>query len=567
MCGRDWHTACNVGAKRPTARRVPVASALVSALAVFVLAAAVSLIPADLTRDCEISWNEAHAATPVNNARGFIEAAAEQAGIAAGDLIATAIGVGSVSTGYALAGVGGVALGAGVNHNLQAMIEVADYPDYSTLTTAEQESWGTKENYDAAKFNALLATFGLADDLSDYYSSGGGTFEFRPESITVLQHLGQIGQTWINRLGVGYGEVVEIPQGNNLQNYIGEKFARVTYSGEGWPSAIRRDLMVSQATSAYMTFTGTASIKSNTWVTAPSVYMVPTIRSDGATYGMLLFSETPFKFSGQSNSTTTLRWPGGANSNASVRTYNGQTYYANYTGGGGSAGAYGLLDSNMAVNNLTGGTDNNPMITVAGIILFGETEKVPNYEQIPEYPQTEIPDDTEVYFPDGEGVDEDGDGTPESEGNQPVIRPDVPWPNYVTQPELPPQPEPRPENPFNPGDQSGGDEWKQETDKNVKGLGAINFERLFPFVLLYDLRLMWEKVSVSIDATTGEGIGTQAAVNYNIVALPLPGGTLELDLTDVHNLLLMTRPWVQILFVVLLLMATVEFWRGILTGD
>lgn len=156
---------------------------------------------------------------------------------------------------------------------------------------------------------------------------------------------------------------------------------------------------------------------------------------------------------------------------------------------------------------------------------------------IPEYPTEEIPQATDIYYP------------------QQGLNPSNTWNNFTTVQ--------RPTNPFNPDDQTGKPEWQQETKQNVEGLSGIHFDKLFPFSMIYSIPNLVNVVR--------SGIATDSQAK-NVVQVPFRWSEtytdeLYLDLTDLVNLLIMVRPFNRILLVFALLMALVLFWKSILTGD
>ena len=91
---------------------------------------------------------------------------------------------------------------------------------------------------------------------------------------------------------------------------------------------------------------------------------------------------------------------------------------------------------------------------------------------------------------------------------------------------------------------------------------GIQFDKLFPFCLLFDISTLFDKVEANF---SGDGDA------YNTIEVPFEWDDnsdeeLELDLTWLHDLALIIRPFFQILLAVSLLFVTIWFWQSILTG-
>lgn len=151
------------------------------------------------------------------------------------------------------------------------------------------------------------------------------------------------------------------------------------------------------------------------------------------------------------------------------------------------------------------------------------------------------------------------------------VTPDTTWNEFTEEPSyVPPGPGERPQNPYNPPSsdnpeyQSGTPEWKNETSENMLPLMNIRFDKLFPFSMLYDI----PKVANKVRSVTGTQINNGV---YNRVSIPIwnpvnSSDMLNLELSDLYSLLVMVRPFMQILLAAFLLFTAIAFWRNILTG-
>lgn len=176
-----------------------------------------------------------------------------------------------------------------------------------------------------------------------------------------------------------------------------------------------------------------------------------------------------------------------------------------------------------------------------------------------------------------------GENEPEGIGTE-NLGPDTTYDEITGEPTTtPPEPVTRPENPFNPPVTEGGEgigsdtpEWREETTANMQPLLELPLEQLFPFCVVYDLRLLWQKFS-SMYMVAGEGgeneLSTQASNRYEVIHVPFDLSMLgvgdmsfDIDLEPVATLLRMTSFYVYLLLMFSIVMSVIDFWTGILTG-
>lgn len=278
--------------------------------------------------------------TPVNNASLFLEEAAAEAGLTSGELIATMSGAIAISTGMSLGVDNGIKLGNSASQNLNNLIEAADYPDYSTLTNEQQTLWGSKENYDAAKFNSLMGAFGLASDRDGFYGSGGGNFEFSQNAKDRLQQFGRIGSLWVNRAAASFEDVRgTVSNTDVVKQYYGVTDNELINSNnyDDWPSGVPNDLYINK---------GNILIYQGTFTQYYEVtnigYWVVFRNSSNASIYWSVVTQTESQIAVYNNEPTF--------GNMTSTTYNGKTYwYQDYS-------QYPFVSNNPSLNMTISGT-------------------------------------------------------------------------------------------------------------------------------------------------------------------------------------------------------------------
>lgn len=193
--------------------------------------------------------------------------------------------------------------------------------------------------------------------------------------------------------------------------------------------------------------------------------------------------------------------------------------------------------------------------------------------------QMQLPEDVGMVAgyptPDDSGVSNDDDIVYMPNDG---LKPGTTWEELTTKPVyIPPGPDERPENPYNPpnsenpGYQSGTPEWKQETSENLAPALNIEFNKLFPFCMIYDLKMFWDKLKGIVGSNPDGGLSAQARNQYELVTIPgipFPGlqQGITFDLQPVATVLHYVRPAVFWFLIVCVVMSVVHFWRSILTG-
>lgn len=517
--------------------------------------------------------SEAHA-DMYTQALPYLQALADAAGMSVNDFMLTVgIGVGATS------GINifkeSASYGADETvTGLHKLTSTLSWPDWDSLSDSKKAKYGNNEDiYTAAQFNSLLGCVGLGDGRDTYYTSGGGNLDTGDSSIA--ENLGDIGREWAEGAVLDASRVYQSFSSDGLLYNGGAQGTNygMSYSYNYEVEGLR---LVFRTVSANWSLTQNgvtyAITPTNWWLGARNFkYNSSTIGDIALRYGgpdtpngvveinSYRESQTEFlidKVGEKSGGATAWLFP-----------YN-NTMYLNSTGGGfgkfntddttASKGAYPFLNRNYEFGYIINGVE----------ISDEDMPSTPN-NTMPGTPD-EVSEPGTDYQPDGVGAIE--------------MNPDTTYQDITgtptTPPYEPPSPEDRPQNPYNPSDpenpsyQSGTPEWKQETSENMMPLLNVRLDRLFPFCLVYDLQLLWGRFNGivlrdgSLAGQTMESF-TQLVIPIDIVA-PVLGidihTTFELDLTPLHDLLLITKPFVFILLVVMLLTSIIAFWKRILTG-
>lgn len=482
----------------------------------------------------------------------FIEYLANSAGvgntgnvIASSSIVTSSIGIIAVTTGVNLVKEAGAQNGAHLSTCLDSLVDAADYPDYSTLTAQQQASWVSKENYDAAKFNSLLNAFGLGDAAQRYRegftgSGGGSDFDFTQQEKDKVDKLGRIANRWISGIGNTVGDLMDFFNDKQVIEQWLPPMQDGTYIDgsqyEDWPSNIPTTIYVSSGNQIYIEYVwsayNTVSVYSyNNSVPTQNVG-IATLRvgSSADVYpytgvGRMSFSKVPFTSTSANNTTM----------NATHTTVNGKDVY--YMAGR-DQGFIKSYTANIGMTNLSDWPSNSDIAKIGYYALYGElTGGSSAADEVEDYP--EEPNRNQNTWIPAIG-----------------IVPSISWPQLTT----PNIPSPS-ESPYNPDFETDTPEWNNEAATNLLHLSDIKFDKLFPFCLLFDISLLFNKVQSTI---------VYDGNSYNVLAVPFDYGvdddSMTVDLTWLHDLALMIRPFVQILLAALLLFVTIWFWKGILAG-
>lgn len=366
----------------------------------------------------EISRNNAHAIAPVVAGMAFLEAAASGAGVTTSQFVASIVGMSTFATGISFAKSTGVSLGASLGSNLNSLVDAADYPNWDDLSSSDKTAWGTKENYDAAKFNSLLDAFDLGDARQRFYSSGGGNFEWQNDEREKVEQLGRIAKNWV--LG-GYNTAEDIltPLVSSYADVYANFLGRTAYEKVNandyveWPTAVEKtDLYINYGDVSQFVFNdGDVNYRYSIVTSLPGVYWIITHTDNSNNSGFLLwmFSKQSFKY-GTKNQTIVEGNPAPTNptpvSNSSVATINSETFYWNRASVNVQSSIPDLVYENMHDSGYVYGLDDyylpDNVKKVLYLILFEGEELDINPAQVNvlDYPEDiESDPDLEVYYP------------------------------------------------------------------------------------------------------------------------------------------------------------------------
>lgn len=539
---------CASAVPRPARASALAAAAAIAAVVLALVPLSVGVSPAALPY---VQMSEAKALTAYNaNAYAFLQKCAEAAGLSINDYMLTCGIVIAGSTGLNIID-GDVSYGADqATQGLTKLVSTAEWPSWDDLTDEQQQSYGTSDVYTAHQFNALAGCFGLSDSRDVYYSSGGGDID--GDASTIASRIGELGEKWSTGAILQASDVYSVlTNPNNLVNKSGyNNFGLRLTKTVTVDSASYRFMRANPGLSGYM---GSYPINGQSWFNYKT-----DVKIDSSTYQWVFVGvwtsplrqieiTSGYGLRNYDNKNSSNQWQGlTVAGKMEDHASSGNTYRGQYDP------EKDWLNEDWGGGWVVNGTDL-------------DTDEFNYEQQLPDTP-------TGLYGKDG--IDDSKE--PEGIGTK-RLYPGITYPDITGTPRdgddppyVPPTPSERPENPYNPPDaekpqyQSGTPEWKQETTENVTPLININFDKLFPFSMLYDVPMLFDKVQ----SVTGSDISGGV---YNSVSIPVPIGResedMRLDLTLVHDFLGMTKPFFQILLVALLLFALIEFWRGILTGD
>lgn len=521
--------------------------------------------------------SEANAATPVSGAAGYLEALAGAAGVTPSQLVAGTVGIVASATGMNIATESGVSFGNDLSTNLSALVYAADYPDYDLLSADEQTAWGSKQNYDAAKYNALMYAFGLGDSVGRYYASSGGDFDFNENELNIISHLGEITQTWMRRgsnlasdlAGLVDKEKVIASYGPIVNHYT------IPDNETEWPSGWPRDISVYDTDVVYV-WNGGSTYFTHT----DRVVKVFVVSTGSGAFRCFYYGEDFYRNGGNYTGYVVPEWearPSSGNYGTAtpyIKDESTEFYYYIF-----KTSIYGGTYQSPPPILLPSGAEYTADACLKAIAIMNGLRSEQNYVTVINYPSSPVADETPVYYP---GQNDSQPGTIERE---------TPWQQFIENPDddsgtgggddyIPPGPDERPENPYNPPDednpqyQSGTPEWKETTTENMTPLLNVRLDRLFPFCLVFDLQRLWDRFNNLVYGSGG--LGGQAVVNYNEFHFPIDitvesmgidyHTAIDLDLEPLHDLLLITKPFVFWLLVIMLLTSIIQFWKRILTG-
>lgn len=353
-------------------------------------------------QDGEMKVNKAQA---LPNSTGkefdFLEEIARAAGLTTGTSVATVSGVLGAGLGFvASKGLSIDIDGNGVN-NLAALVDAADYPDWDTLTTEEKEIWDNdRTEYDAQKFNSLMAAFGLESAHQRYITADN--FEWTNEEQTILQKLKNVGDNWVNRAGNSITNINELLT-SDATNVVAQYQGLNTNVINGtdivdWPDDLPDYV--------YTTLTNRVTIEySNTkYIYATNIEVYAIVNRGSSNFGIILFSKYPFKYGYSSRSNG--YWPSepNLNSDGAERIKNENVFYSAWstTGTGGAS----EIRTNAPLNYLTNDQMNSLYSNIG--LVFGQSSVTEQYEpDLPGYPDDVSQEPNQIVYYPVQGINDD----------------------------------------------------------------------------------------------------------------------------------------------------------------
>lgn len=542
------------------------------AFAVLAVAACVCCAPLDIGFDAakvDIQRSEAFADYEPGAATSLLESMADVAGLSVGDFVATVAGATAVGTGLAVASDAGMRMGNDAAVNLGNLIDAADYPAWDTLTSEEQANYGSAAEYNGVKFNSLMSAFGLGDLVDGYYSSytgsGGGSFDPDDGESETLAALGRIGLRWAAGLGNVLGDIQGLVARDAVAGYLGADVTgdtvKVDGTGlEGWPEGFPTEFYVNRVNRYYWKKDNdpifNPGVIHRHWRTfSQTVYVMAFKLADSDGISVWAYNETPFK----SIENYVINPPEPTYDASAGTSELGDYYYTRSMAGGNNNPVTEITlhvnDSELTLSNHNGGGKFRAAIP---LILYGAKLTGGGGNTVPDYPET-VDEGEKVYYP--------------SEG----ITYNTTWNEYTTPTEVV-----RPDNPYNPTItghpeyNSGTDAWKTETEQNLMPAVNVRFDKLFPFCLIYDIGLFWDKVNASLLTVETSGVETQAegTAEDRYLTLNLPHLAdvfgfeqgLSFDLTPLKTLGNLIRVPIVWALWIWMIMGFVDFWRRVITG-
>lgn len=518
---------------------------------VLVTAFLCALVPLGLQNSGQVQRSQAlaEAEEPYTGADTFLDLCSRFADIKASQLVSTVGEIVTITTGRPVSFDGGLSPRATLAGNLGSLLDAADYPAWDTLSEADKQAWGSQGNYESAKFNSLMRGFGLGDSLDDFKGTPGGSFTFGDEAKKRLKQIGRIGALWAGGASAKIGELQALIEDSTaIDGWFvpGESGSSISFDGNeivGWPTSVPKNLDIGYGSECWV-YKSNGAVETDyakyPSVTSRDVFWLifgNTSTSAITPCHMYRFDANAFQAKIATSSENTSM------SDAQLTSVTGyEPYYYFRTSQFFNRGWNTSMPYNVVSSMPSEGDVKKALAIMIGEGLAPESSSA----LIPDYPTEPVDPDERVYMPN------DGIGTEENSYNYYFEAPDVP----------------RPDNPYNPDGQTGGNQWAEDTTANVIPLAQLPFDKLFPFCLLYDVPLLFEKL---LGANSG-GLSAQARANYKQIPLPfdLPGDQDDVefvfDLQPVEDLLLLVRPVVDVLLLAVLLASIIAFYKSIITG-
>lgn len=528
--------------------------------AVLVVGFVMALVPLGLQNSGQVQRSQAWAEVEPQSNWGvaLLNQYAQVAGVEPSDFVVDVVMLETSATGVQLckdvaATNQTLKYGNSLANNLSMIIDTVDYPVWSSLTAEQRARWDDDEtNYNAAKFNELMLGFGMGDVNTAFYEGFNGDtghkIDLTDELRRKVEQIGRIGSLWANGVGSQISSIASlITDREAIESFpvVAGSSDSIRFDGSeasGWPSSLPNVLDVGYG-SQNLVYNANGNLYTFRWETSRSVFWLVMRYTNGA-MKQFCFDTEPFS-QYMINNSTGLAVGSGTNSGQVV--LSGYDMYYQVTGLTSPGQGW---NSSMPRNILSVNPSDNDLKLAGAIMLsLGLAPASGEPDKMTDYPEDGPSGNVYVYVP--------VDG----------ISGDTTYGNITQQPTYP-----RPDNPYNPDNQTGGNQWAGETAANVLPLAQLPFDKLFPFCLLYDLPLLLHKIMDVSYTDSGGGLRAQSVPDYEKIVLdiPQPGGLetwhLEIDLTWLKDLLTLVRPALQVLLLVGFLWGSISFWKAVITG-
>lgn len=515
----------------------------------------------------------------------------------------------------------GIAAGAGVNifednvtpegaHNIiPTIIGTANLPAWEDLTETQQTSWVSEDNYNAFKLECVLDAFGLGDctqslnsyiaqngtadgfDFTQYGSSSGGKFDY-PRFANALRNTMQDGYIAYSDMMALITDVDKIfdPSGlgilyktettfHNKQIIWGiyDVDYQQLHNDNYYRYNDRTGVTTANAYNYTFNVNGQRVNSSTVNVETPRIYIeylnnnivLSNVSQKQAVFR--IYKDGTMSHGTQSDSSSSANVTGGRF--VKYEAYDGEVIQVlNILYAGGYVINEQVIDGNIPddiprtvdyrqINNTPTYIENNVYNNYGGNSYDNDTitniynDSFPNYDGDNHTIIIQYPDD---------GIEPDTPWTDivRDVPNNELPGYDDPFPPIPDDPR-PPAVEPTPDDGWRYTDWNPNDGWKDPVGEGIGQALNLQLDRLFPFCLVSDIGLLFEKLQ---DLGMSGGAG-----EYNTITVPVlwnsgDSADMQVDLTWLHDLLFMIRPFNLIALVALLFAVTLAFWKSIMTG-
>ena len=370
------------------------------------LALCISILPFNvkLSSGFHIEKQEANASV-ITDAASFLEEVATATTLTTAELVATIVGVTTVKTGIIITNENGVSYSNTLTQNLSGLIDTDEYPDWNTLSSSEQQDWGSEDAYSSAKFTELLRPYGLGDAYDRYHSGGGSHgFGFTSSELDILDTISSLGEDWKTGSGILLDDVINGLNLNRQSLNTWLPLEQYTYTNDAndpnWPSGFSNTVTYSEVSQAQYSIRVSGQERFRSLTFSTPIYAFSGTYNNGNSSWNMYFNKVTFKYSKNNDAT----FPSSSSNNATSASSNGRAVYYHSEEDG-----YPLVSSTVSYNgDLSALQNSNKIVYVLAQILYGESSS--SYQEMSGYPSSEIENDNYdpsivIYFP-SSGIDD-----------------------------------------------------------------------------------------------------------------------------------------------------------------